>query len=397
MSKRLLFAMLLFFFIATAKAQEEFVLPHAKMVTKFSFVQLSGGIIIIRGTIDNIPDSLNFILDTGSGGISLDSSTVEEFHLPKYKSDKTIRGIAGMKTVEFTNHHVLHLPGLATDSLDFHINDYDLLSSVYGLKIDGIIGFSFLRRFVVRIDYDNLKLEVYRPGSIKYPRGGYLLSPQFSSLPMQEASVKDEKAVLSKFIFDTGAGLCFLLSQDFVEDSNFISKKRKYFATQAEGLGGKKTMNLTVLKEVTLGPFKFKKIPVYVFDDAYNVTAYPMLGGIVGNDLLRRFNIILNYPEQKIHIKPNNHFFDPFDYSYTGLGIYTVNGEVKVIDVVPGSPGEKAGFKPDDIIFAINNAVTKNIQVFKTVLQNAGTKVKVVVLRNNEPISLTLEIKNILK
>ncbi|MBN8837564.1 MAG: aspartyl protease family protein [Sphingobacteriia bacterium] len=389
--------MLLFFFIATAKAQEEFVLPHAKMVTKFSFVQLSGGIIIIRGTIDNIPDSLNFILDTGSGGISLDSSTVEEFHLPKYKSDKTIRGIAGMKTVEFTNHHVLHLPGLATDSLDFHINDYDLLSSVYGLKIDGIIGFSFLRRFVVRIDYDNLKLEVYRPGSIKYPRGGYLLSPQFSSLPMQEASVKDEKAVLSKFIFDTGAGLCFLLSQDFVEDSNFISKKRKYFATQAEGLGGKKTMNLTVLKEVTLGPFKFKKIPVYVFDDAYNVTAYPMLGGIVGNDLLRRFNIILNYPEQKIHIKPNNHFFDPFDYSYTGLGIYTVNGEVKVIDVVPGSPGEKAGFKPDDIIFAINNAVTKNIQVFKTVLQNAGTKVKVVVLRNNEPISLTLEIKNILK
>lgn len=395
MNKKYLWTMLLCLWFSSLMAQEEFVLPHAKLITKFSFVQLNGGIIVLRGTIDNIPDSLNFILDTGCGGISLDSTTVEEFGFNKQKSDRTIRGIAGMKTVEFTNHHVLHLPGMITDTMNFHINDYDLLSSVYGVKIDGIIGFTFLRRYVVRIDYDNLKLEIYQPGSIKYPKGGYLLTPQFSSLPMQDATLKDEKSVFAKFIFDTGAGLCFLLSQDFMEDSSFLSKKRKYYSTQAEGLGGKKIMNLTVLKEIDIGPFKFKKVPVYIFDDAYNVTSYPMLGGLIGNDLLRRFNVILNYPEQKIHLKPNNHFFDTFDYSYTGLGIYNINGEVKVVDVIAGSPGEKAGFKPDDIIFSINNNVTKNIQVFKSALQNAGSKVKVLVLRNNEPIVLILEIKNI--
>ncbi len=29
------------------------------------------------------------------------------------------------------------------DSLNFHVSDYDILSSVYGDSIDGIIGYSF--------------------------------------------------------------------------------------------------------------------------------------------------------------------------------------------------------------------------------------------------------------
>jgi hypothetical protein len=397
MKKKIFNSLILIVITCKSIAQEEFVLPHAKQITKFSFTQLSGGIIVLKAAIDQIPDSLNFILDTGSGGISLDSSTVEELHLISEKSDRTIRGIAGMKNVKFTYHHSLKLPGLSVDSLDFHINDYDLLTSVYGVKVDGIIGFSFLRRYVVRIDYDNLKIEIYQPGLIKYPKGGYLLTPNFSSLPLQTAILKDEKIIESRFIFDTGAGLCFLLSQDFVEDSNFISKKRKLYPTQAEGLGGKKIMNLTVLKELNIGPYKFKRIPVHIFEDAYNVTSYPILGGLIGNDLLRRFNVILNYPEQRIHLKPNNHYFDGFDYSYTGLGIYMVDGEIKVIDIIPNSPGQKAGFKTDDVIIAIDNKITKNIQVFKSVLQNAGTKVKVVVMRNNQLYVLHLEIKNIQK
>lgn len=312
-------------------AQEEFVLPQAKLVTKFPFVLLSGGIIILKAKVDNIADSLNFVLDTGSGGISLDSTTAAEFKISTTHSDRTIRGIAGMKQVDFAYHHTLKLPGLTADSLDFHINDYDLLTSVYGVKIDGIIGFSFLRRYVICIDYDNLKIEVYKPGLIKYPRGGYLLSPQFSTLPMQNAVIKDDGSVITKLIFDTGAGMCALLSQDFVDDSTFISKKRKMFPTQAEGLGGKKLMNTTVLKELAIGPYKFKKIPICIFSDEFNVTNYPVLGGLIGNDLLRRFNVILNYPEQKIHLKPNSHFFDPFDYSYTGLGIYLVDGDRKSV------------------------------------------------------------------
>jgi len=378
-------------------SQEEFVMPQARFLSKFSFTQLTGGIIIIHGLLDNIPDTLNFILDTGSGGISLDSSTVEEFHIPHVKSDRTIKGIAGIKMVDFANGHSLRLPNLRVDSLNFQINDYMLLTSVYGVKIDGIIGFSFFRRFIVKVDYDEQQVEIFTPGTIKYPRGGLLLRPSFSTLPLPEAIVTDERSVSDQFIFDTGAGLCALFSQDFVDDSNFISKKRKRYPTQAEGLGGKKIMSTTIIRSITVGPYKFRNVPVYLFNDEFNVTTYPKQGGLIGNDIFRRFNIILNYPDQCIYLHPNEHFDDKFDYAYTGLGIYLVNGDITVVDIMDGSPGAKAGFEPGDVIIAIDKVIVKNIQILKTALQNPGSRVKVLISRNKELFTLRLDIHNMRK
>lgn len=379
----------------SGNAQEEFVPPEAKSVTKFSFSQISGGIVIVKARIDTFADLLNFVLDTGSGGISLDSSTAHYLGLSILLSEKTIRGIAGIKRVEFTYDHTLKLPNLNVQHLDFHINDYELLTSVYGIKIDGIIGFSFLRRYIVKLDYDNLTMEVFTPGTYKYPKGGYLLKPNFSTLPLQAAAIKDNRQVQSRFIFDTGAGLSFLLSSDFVEDSTLFKKGKKFYATQAEGLGGKSQMRLTVGKEVKIGPYKFRKVPIHVFDDDYNVTSYPLLGGLIGNDILRRFNVVINYPEQSIHLKPNSHYSEAFDYSYTGMGIYLIDGEIRVIDIMPGSPGDRAGFKTGDIIFSVESNMTKNIQAYKNLFQNSLGRVKVVIFRNQEPIVLTLDVKDI--
>lgn len=379
------------------RAQEEFVPPDARFITKVPFFQLSGGIIILKAQFDQFADSLNFVLDTGSGGISLDSSTAEKLKIPMQESDKSIRGIAGVKKVSFAYNHTLSMPGIQVKQLDFHINNYELLTSVYGVKIDGIIGYSFLRRYIVHLDFDKRFMEVFAPGRYKYPKGGQLLRPNFSTLPLMQASIQDSKTFLNRFIFDTGAGLCFLLSRDYVEDSSVFKSKRKFFLTQAEGLGGKKQMEIAVMKSIKIGNYKFKNVPVHVFEDDYNVTNYPTLGGLIGNDLLRRFNIILNYPEQRIHIKPNNHFNDPFDYSYTGLGIYLIDGQIKVVDIIEGSPGHKAGFKMDDIIFSIENNASNNIQAYKNLFQNSIGKIKVIVLRNNIPVLLTMQVKDIRK
>lgn len=379
------------------RAQEEFVPPDARFITKVPFFQLSGGIIIIKAQFDQFTDSLNFVLDTGSGGISLDSTTAEKLKIQTQQSEKTIRGIAGVKKVSFAYNHTLSMPGIEVKQLDFHINNYDLLTSVYGVKIDGIIGYSFLRRYIVHLDFDKRIMEVYAPGRYKYPRGGQLLRPNFSTLPLMQASIQDNNTFLNRFIFDTGAGLCFLLSRDYVEDSSVFKSKRKFFLTQAEGLGGKKQMEIAVMKSIKIGNYKFKKVPVHIFEDDYNVTNYPTLGGLIGNDLLRRFNIILNYPDQSIHLKPNNHFNDPFDYSYTGLGIYLIDGQIKVVDIIEGSPGQKAGFKIDDIIFSIENNASNNIQAYKNLFQNSIGKIKVIVLRNSVPVLLNIQVKDIRK
>jgi hypothetical protein len=385
------------FCVYTSRAQEEFIQAPTRYITSFPFRILTGGIIMTKARLGNFPDSLNFIFDTGSGGISLDSSTCVRLNIATQLSDKTIRGIAGIRKVKFVYNQTLRLPGLSADSLNFHVSDYDILTSVYGEKIDGIIGYSFLSRYIVKFDYDSLKIYIYTKGSIKYPRGGYLLRPILVGLPIQTARVRDQADVLSRFYFDTGAGLCLLLSSDFVSDSSLLSsKKKKPVMTQAQGLGGKADMRLTTVKDFRLGPYHFRNVPAYIFDDEFNVTSYPSLGGLIGNDILRRFNVILNYDRREIHLIPNSHYNDQFDYSYTGLGIYWVDGVIEVGDVMEDSPAEKAGFKQGDVVIAVNNDFSSNIQSYKNVFQNPGEKIKVIVKRDGGLLELMIKVKSIL-
>lgn len=378
------------------QAQEEFVAPPARLLTKIPFKTFTGGVVLIQARVSNYPDTLNFILDTGSGGISLDSATCERLHIATEASDRTIRGIAGIRNVRFIYNQKLHLPGLSLDSLNFHVNDYEILTAAYGERIDGIIGFSFFSRYIVKINYDSSYVQVYSRGTMKYPRGGFLLRPILSTLPIQTARVEDLKEITSRFYFDTGAGLCLLLSDDFVADSNLLRPKKKPVMTQGEGLGGKMEMRLTTIKEFKLGPYKFKKVPTYIFNDTFNVTAYPYLGGLIGNDILRRFNVIINYDHRDIYLIPNTRFRDPFDYSYTGLGIYKIDSEVIVVDIMKDSPAEKAGFLPGDVIVAINGNFSRNVQTYKNMMQNVGERLKVLVLRQTGPQLLTLKVGSIL-
>jgi PDZ domain/Aspartyl protease len=389
----LLFASLCFSILSFA--QEEFIPTPSRYITSLPFNTFTGGVVVIKAKFANYPDSLNFIMDTGSGGISLDSATCVRLKIPTIPSDRTIRGIAGIRQVNFTYNQKLHINGLTVDSLDFHVNDYDVLSSVYGDKIDGIIGYSFFSRYIVKIDYDSSKVYIYSKGYMKYPKGGYLLKPTLNNLPIQALRLRDGTDVVSRFYFDTGAGLNLLLSADFVTDSALLASKKVMVPTQAEGLGGKANMNLTSIKELRIGPYKFKNVPTYVFDDEYNVTSYPSLGGLVGNDILRRFNVILNYERREIYLTPNTHFRDPFDYSYTGLGLYWIDGDIRIGDVMKGSPAEKAGFKENDVVIAVGNNFTKNLQAYKNLLQNIGDRVKIIVKRPDGLVELTLRIKSI--
>lgn len=381
---------LFIFVLANTHAQEILPQKEAKFITRFPFRQFSGGVIVLEARFGNIPDTLNFILDTGSGGISLDSSTCAEFNIPVRPSDTTITGIGGIRKVAFAFDKSLLLPGLKIDHLNFHVNNYDVLSSVYGEKVDGIIGYSFFSRYIVKINFDSSFIEVYSPGRIDYPKDGTVLHPAFTNLPIQWLNIKDRNKLGFNFYFDTGAGLCLLMSEKFAKDSAILLNRRRPVITQAEGMGGKLQMRLTLVKEVKIGPYRFRAVPTYLYKDDYNVTAYPFTGGLLGNDLLRRFNMILNYQNREIHLQPNKHFNEEFDYAYTGLGIYLVNGKITVEDVIADSPADKARFKVNDEIIAVNKNFSLNMQVYKTILQKPYESIHVIIKRDGILKELTL-------
>jgi len=369
----------------------------ARLISRVPFSTFAGGIVVIRAQLAGYPDSLNFIMDTGSAGVSLDSTTCLRMNIQPVYTDKLISGVGGVRRISYVNNQSLLLGQIKVDSLHFHVGDYEILSSEYGDRIDGIIGDDFYKRYIVRIDYDSNEMYVYSKGDFRYPKGGFALRPTFSILPTELAAIQDIREVKARFYFDTGAGLCVLLNSDFIGDSSILNPEKKPFPVQAHGVGGKVIMHVTTIKEFKLGPYRFRNLPAHIFDDVYHITSYPYLAGLIGNDILRRFNIILNYDKGIFYLMPNSHFYDPFDYSYTGLDLYWVQGEIRVGDVMTDSPAEKAGFRADDVVISINENTSQNLRLYKSMLQNTGDKVRVVVYRSRTGnTELTIKVKSIL-
>lgn len=394
--KGIYFFILSLFYFSSVLSQKIPDYSKSQFLTQTSFSTYTGGVVVIKALLSGYPDTLNFIMDTGSGGISLDSTTCLRLKITPQESDKYIVGIGGVRRVKYVYNQTLTIGAQAIDSLNFHVSDYDILSSVYGDRIDGIIGFSFFNRYIVKIDYDSNLISVYSKGRFKYPKGGFTLKPTMVNLPILDAGLRDARDVNCRFFFDTGAGLCLLLSTEFMDDSAILNKDKKPVPTQAQGLGGKANMTLTTMKEFRLGSYRFRNIPVYIFNDEYNVTSYPFLAGLIGNDILRRFNIIMNYDKRIFYLIPNSHFRDAFDYSYTGLSLYWVDGEIRVGDIMKDSPGEKAGFHVDDVVVSVDDNMSQNLQLYKSMLQNTGDKVKVIVNRAGTLQELNVRVKSIL-
>ena len=396
LSRAICYIILLFISIR-GNGQEIYFQKPAKFITQIPFIQLTGGVILLQAKFDTIETPLNFILDTGSGAISLDSATVEEFKIPHEPSGRVVGGIAGTREVDYAKNNTLILPQLRVDSLDFYINDYNILSSVYGLKIDGIIGYSFLKKFIVKVNFDSSYLQIYEPGSMIYPQGGAILRPVFSALPILRLYVKDQRSIESNFYFDTGAGLSFLMTSQFQKDSALLKKKRRPQFIQVQGLGGRKQMQLTIISSLQIGPYKFRQVPANILNDEFNVISYPSVGGLIGNDLLRRFNLILNYPQRQIHLLPNSHFQEKFDYSYTGISMYYIEDEDKIYldEIIKKSPADKAGLRKGDVVVGINGNFSNNINIYKNLMNEVGTNVKLVLLRDNKPLILTMRVGKI--
>jgi predicted metalloprotease with PDZ domain len=153
---------------------------------------------------------------------------------------------------------------------------------------------------------------------------------------------------------------------------------------------------MTVLKKFKLGPYKFRKVPIYIFEDEFNVTSYPHLGGLIGNDLLRRFNIVINYPHSEFHLIPNIHFRDLFDYAYTGLGLYYLGDKIVIYDIIKDSPADQAGLMIGDEVVGIDNNLSNNIQVYKAMLQSTGSRLRVIVRRDGDLVETKMTVKSIL-
>jgi hypothetical protein len=275
--------------------------PFAKPDT-IPFILTSFNNIIVK-TIINQNDTLNLMFHTAVTALSL---TKEGLHKTSLKMDgrSVVKSWGGATNAEYRNFNAIQIGQLKWDSLRMTISDYS------GQGSDGKFGYDLFKNKVLEINYDNNIMVAHNslPKSLK----GYSKLPisYVSGSFFIEADVKVAKHTYKvPFMFHSGYGGSLILSNKFIEENRLEGKLDTVGVQLLKDSYGNEIKNIIArIPSIKVGKSNFTDLSIGLMAKGSSQIS----SSIFGNDLLKRFNVFIDFPNDYIYLKPNDLMQSPF-------------------------------------------------------------------------------------
>ncbi|PTM11617.1 MAG: signaling protein [Bacteroidetes bacterium] len=267
-----------------------------------------------------------------------------------------------------------------------------------GVPIHGIIGYDFLKDFVVEINYSSRYMKLYAPERYKAKNCNsceILDIEFFNNKPYIEGIASlDGNEIPVTLLIDSGGSDALWL---FDDEERGLNIPEKYFDDfLGTGLSGSVYGKRAKIDAFSVGTFKLRRVNV-AFPDSTSISfarKFKERSGTISGEVLKRFNIIFDYKNRKISLKKNRHFSEPFYYNKSGISLehdgvrvvktvdtdrgvsrfqsvnesvatnslivsgsykYNLEPSFKIVELRIDSPAYRAGLKTGDVILNINN------------------------------------------
>lgn len=407
-------------------AQGDFVIEnHSKKVT-IPF-KLINNLIFIPIKVNGI--ELNFLLDSGVEETILFS--MEEKQEVSFKNIEKIKlkGLGSEDEIEGlkSTNNILETHGLKSNNqLVYIILDQTFnLSSHIGIPVNGIIGYKFFKNNIVEINYQKKRIVVHsnNDGTRKKLERKFKIVPitiERSKPYVYATAIVDTIKVPAKLLLDIGNSDAFWI----FENDKIKLPKKNFPDFLGKGFSGDIEGHRAKIDNFFIDDFNFKK-PIVSFPDSSsirNVKMVPGRIGSVGGEVLKRFTVVLDYADQKLYLKKNSKFSEPFSYNKSGITIqhnglqwvqetvhletvkvatsmedvsynekkdgnfkykFSLKPVYEIVNIRKNSTAEKCGLQKGDIIVSINNNVP-----YKYTLQQIN-----MLLKSEEDIWINLEVE----
>ncbi|MDF1544113.1 MAG: aspartyl protease family protein [bacterium] len=246
-----------------------------------------------------------FILDSGASATLLNRASVAELGLKKVGA-LPARGVGGFAEVDLVKLDSLNIGEITLFDLKAGVLDLSQLDRRVLPKglFGGLIGYDFLSKLPLEIDYNQPSITLFKPGSFQPPQGikpiDFVLTSQ---VPTIEASVNGHSG---KFLIDLGNALGFIAHHQFVSETKLarslsdIQESTRRFA----GITGSMSARTGMCDSVNIADIRLDSIRLILPDSAGGVSGSDQLSGTIGNLVLQNFKILLDYGSKKIWLLP---------------------------------------------------------------------------------------------
>lgn len=446
MKKALSVLVLLFCLVNITFAQGNFRIHNSKETDKIKF-KLINNLIIIPVEINGV--ELSFLLDTGvSKPIVFNFLNITESLNVKNTEKIFLRGLGEGTAIQAlkSKNNIFKIGDAINLNQDLYaVYDANLnLAPRLGVPVHGIIGYDLFKDFVVEINYFKKYIRLtsnntYKSESCKKCE---TMTLEFhNNKPYLNAQATlNNKDINVKLLIDSGGSDALWLFED--KDLGIQPEGSFFNDFLGHGLSGSVYGKRSKVQAFKLKSFVLKEANVAFPDSASVMHAKQPKdrnGSLAGN-ILKRFNITINYNKSTIKFKKNSYFNESFNYNKSGIELehdgvrlitkkdydfikdnitsgteksqarsrVIINTKYKlalrpaftIVELRDDSPAKRAGLQLGDVIISVNNKSSDNYNlqdIMRMFYQESGKRINLRVERSGKFMSFHFYLESLFK
>jgi hypothetical protein len=346
----------------------------------------------------------DFLLDTGASVTVIDSASAARYGM-KLEGLMQAQGAGAAGGASFSQVDSLRVAGPDGDGVTLIGQKVAVLSvnphlePFFWKPIVGILGYDFISRFVVEIDFASQTLVLHDPKTFTYQGKGQAVPLTMAgNIPVVKAKIDD--TFEGEFRLDVGSGSTVDIHTPFARENKMKERMAKTLVVTGGGFGGTFQSTIGRMKKMEIGPFSWTDPLISLSGAETGGLASEDYAGNIGNQILDRFKCTFDYERRVVYLEPSARYGERDRFTMAGVSVVKHAGEYSVAQVLPGSAAEAAGLKAGDRVVALDGKPIASYgagdlgRMFESA--KPGDKHVVEVRRDGKGKKLSLKLKEII-
>jgi predicted aspartyl protease len=263
---------------------------------------------VIQATIDGRgPYAL--IVDTGSYDLVITPAVAAQLKLPTTSAGSATGAGSGSEQVSSAHLATLAIGAMRFNNQPCEVLDLSRIAHAFGFShLDGIVGYALLRRLRVGVDMDASRLTLSAaPIAAPVRATATPFRVNGDDIITLDGAVDGLPA---KFMVDTGDRTSLTLIRHFARAHDFYSRAAMHDVITGVGIGGPIYSDVLRTRVSVFGS-TIPNVVTRASRDKGGAFANAAEDASVGMGLLKRFNIVYDYPRNRLYAWPSHYYRVP--------------------------------------------------------------------------------------